>query len=723
MKLVKLGTPIISIFFFLILHINTFAGEGMWLPQLLKSLNEGEMKDLGFKLTAEDIYSINKGSLKDAIVHFGGFCTSEIISDQGLLLTNHHCGYGQIQSHSSIENNLLENGFWAMNLSEELANPGLKAIFIKRIDEVSSQVLEGIDENLNGAERQSAIDKNITKLREQTQLGEYEDIQIKPFYKGNQYYMITTVSYPDVRLVGAPPSSIGKFGSDTDNWIWPRHTGDFALFRIYANADNEPAEYSEKNIPFTPAKHLEIAMDGVKEGDFTMVFGFPGRTNEYLPASAIDQLVHVLNPKKIEIRDEALKIIDAEMKANPEVKIKYASKFARIANYWKKWIGENQGLNFSDAIKLKKEFENEFLNEINKDVELKSKYGNVLSELNTLYSMHEEYALANALFFETFYRNIELGQVSYLMYNILKRSDGEQKDFVNYKERISDYLKDFHKNYEPDVDKKVFQRLMELYLKNAPGKAIPLSYSKLGEEELNNFADIIFKDSKFTDATAFSELMDIEDASKFREAVENDLAFQFFNPFIEKYFDEMNPQYESISKEIDDNMRNYMAAQMAAFPNKRFYPDANSTMRVTYGQVRSYSPKDAVEYKNRTYLHGVIEKYIPKDYEFDVPEKLIELYKNKNFGQYADDTGDVPVCFIGTNHTTGGNSGSPALDAYGRLVGLNFDRVWEGTMSDYHYDARICRNIMVDVRYILFIVDKFAGAGHLVEEMDLVYEN
>ncbi len=698
------------------------AGEGMWLPQLLKALNEEEMKDLGFELTAEDIYSINQGSLKDAIVHFGGFCTSEIISSQGLLLTNHHCGYGQIQSHSTIENNYLEDGFWAMNRSEELANPGLSAIMIRRIDDVTKKVLMGVGSDLSATERQSAIDKNIALLKAELKLSEFEEVKVKPFYKGNQYFMITSISYPDVRLVGTPPSSIGKFGSDTDNWVWPRHTGDFALFRIYADENNMPAEYSENNVPFQPKKHLEVSTAGVKEGDFTLVFGFPGRTNEYLPSYAIEQIVEDLNPKKIALREAALGIMDAEMKADPQVKIQYASKFARIANYWKKWIGESLGLTKTKAIEKKKTYEKELQKRIEDNPKWDKMYGDILGEFESLYADNEKYVLANALFFETFYRNIELARVSYLSNNCLNRIESGNDAFLGYKDRIANHLSSFHKDYNIGVDKKVFAKLMAMYVENCPAEFIPEEYVGKDEAYFEMISSKIFDGSMLSDKEEFDKLYALNDGADFENSLKDDPAYLFFKSFINTYFEKANPKYEEFNTAVEDKMRNYMAVQMKAFPEKRFYPDANSTMRVTYGQVKSYRPRDAVHYEPVTYLKGVVEKYVPGDYEFDLPERLIELYKEKDYGDYAAENGMMPVCFIGSNHTTGGNSGSPVLDARGRLIGLNFDRAWEGTMSDYNYDASICRNIMVDVRYILFIVDKFAGAKHLVEEMDLSNE-
>jgi Peptidase S46 len=701
----------------------SFAGEGMWLPIFLKSLNEAEMQAMGMKLTAEDIYSVNHGSLKDAIVHFGGFCTSELISDQGLLLTNHHCGYGAIQSHTSLENNYLRDGFWAKSMKEELANPGLFATFIVRIDEVTEQILEGVTQGMTEKERQSAIDKNIAKLKGSVKLKSYEKYVVKPFFKGNQYFAILTMTYTDVRLVGAPPESIGKFGSDTDNWVWPRHTGDFSLFRIYAGADNLPAEYSENNVPYKPKHFLPISLDGVTQDDFTMVFGFPGRTNEYLPSFAIEQLVDVLNPSKIAIRDRALKIVDVEMRADPAIKIQYASKYARIANYWKKWIGESLGLKKTGAVQKKKDLEAEFTARISNNKAWSGEYGNLLNDFEKLYKELESYALTRDYYNEVVGRNIEIMRIAgYMRRLVAAYHENGESGYDDYKNRLSGRLDGFYKNYRPDIDQKVFAALMEMYAANAKfGTADPVKQEliMLGSNDYSVLAQDKFGKS----AIPFqAKLYKILEASP-EEAVQQlkaDPLFQFSSTLADVYNDKVATKYSEINAELSTLQRKYMKALMEVFPEKRFYPDANSTMRFTYGKVASYTPRDAVTYTPVTYLDGIIEKYVPGDYEFDVPEKLINLYNEKDYGQYADN-GKIPVCFLGTNHTTGGNSGSPAIDAHGNLVGLNFDRVWEGTMSDYNYDASICRNIMVDIRFVLFIIDKYAGASHLVEEMKLVH--
>ncbi len=710
---------------------TAFAGEGMWLPHLLKALNEGDMQSMGMKMTAEDIYSVNKGSLKDAIVHFGGFCTSEIISDKGLLLTNHHCGYGQIQSHTTLENNYIQDGFWAKTMKDELPNPGLTATFIVRIDDVTDSILKGINEGMDEKKRQSTIDKNLEAYKAAAKLGQYEDIVIRPFFKGNQYFSFVTMTYKDVRLVGTPPESIGKFGADTDNWVWPRHTGDFALFRIYAGKDNLPADYSPDNVPFTPKHFLPISLDGVAKDDFTLVFGFPGRTNEYLPSYAIEQTVDVLNPAKIAIRDKALKIVDAEMRADPQVKIQYASKFARIANYWKKWIGESQGIKATDGVGKKQRFEKEFTSRLTKNQvkgkkkgNAQTKYGDLLQQFETLYKDIEPYALSRDYFNEVVYRNVELLRTANYMTRLVKMYENNgDTGYNNYKGRLEGYLTGFYKDYQPRIDKKVFAALMEMYQGGVPISAVSAPVGALlAQRDIDGYEGIanhIYDNTILTKLDGTMRVLGMSPA----EAVEKlkaDPAYQFITKLTDAYHENAELQYNEIDEKLSVLQRKYMKAQMDLFPNRTFYPDANSTMRVTYGQVQGYEARDAVMYKPVTYLEGVMQKYVPGDYEFDVNPKLIELYEQKDYGQYADN-GKMPVCFIGTNHTTGGNSGSPAIDAYGNLIGLNFDRAWEGTMSDINYDPSICRNIMVDVRYILFIVDKYAGASHLIDEMKLVH--
>lgn len=687
------------VFLFITFQLTAQQG-GMWIPSLLEGMNENEMQALGSKLTAEDIYSVNQSSLKDAIAHFNGGCTSEVISPNGLLLTNHHCGFGQIQSHSSLENDYLKDGFWAMSYEEELPNEGLFAEFIVRIEDVTDQVLANVTEEMTEKEKQSTIDKNSNSLQETVEKEVWQDTKVKSFYKGNQYFLFVTERYEDVRLVGAPPSSIGKFGSDTDNWVFPRHTGDFSLFRIYADKDNRPAKYSEDNVPFKPRHFLPVSLDGVEEGDFTMVFGFPGRTDEYLPAIAIEHITQEYNPSNIAIREAALKVMDAKMKVDDEVRIKYASKQARIANYWKKWIGENLGIEKSNAVEERRAFEATFKKAL-KENGLEDKYGHILPEFDKLYKDFSAINIKRRNFIEVFLVNNELMQMTFRAYQVEQSLKGNPENFEKDIAYITNLLKGVHKNYDVTVDKGVFEAIMPLYNK---GNVDPTIYDKTAFTNLDS-ALKLFEGS----------------ADDIIKNLNEDAAYAYAKPMIEEFYNFINPEFQQKNEPITALQTEYMTALMKALPNARYFPDANGTLRVTYGQVHGYSPRDAVYYQPVSYLDGVIEKYVPGDYEFDVPQKLIDLYETKDYGQYADANGKVPVCFLGTNHTTGGNSGSPAIDAQGNLIGLNFDRVWEGTMSDMNYDPDICRNIMVDIRYVLFIVDKYAGAKHLIDEMKLVH--
>ena len=697
-----------------------FAGEGMWIPLLLKALNEAEMQEMGMKMSAEDIYSVNQGSLKDAIVHFGGFCTGEIISDKGLLLTNHHCGFGAIQSHTTLENNYLDDGFWAMTSQEELPNPGLFARFIVRIEDVSKAALKGVKDKMSETERQSTIDKNINRIRKKAKIENWQESLVRPFFKGNQYFLFVTETYRDVRLVGAPPSAIGKFGADTDNWEWPRHTGDFSLFRVYADKNNRPAGYSPDNVPLKPRYSLPISIKGVKEGDFTLVFGFPGRTNEYLPSSAIQQIMDVSDPLKIGTRAKALDIINAEMQADPQVKIQYASKQASIANSWKKWIGESLGLKKTNAVGKKKDLEAAFQQKVDANKKWKEEYGLLLKNFHQLYQAIEPYAKTRDYYNEIMGRNVELMRLVNNLNRLLKiYESGGLADLENRGSRTISFLERFYKNYQPEkVDKKVFAALMEIYYENVKGKDMSKFAIQTLEEVGNDYtalAHLIYGKTMLTNGKKVLTTLK-KQPEKFMQQLQKDVAFQFGTSLSNAYEANAATKYHELQNKINQLQRIYMKALMEVFPNKRFYPDANSTMRITYGKIASYEPRDAVFYQPVSYLKGVMEKYKPGDYEFDVPQKLQDLYQNKDYGKYGIN-GKMPVCILGSNHTTGGNSGSPAIDAEGNLVGLNFDRVWEGTMSDLNYDFSICRNIMVDARYILFIIDKYAGAQHLIEEM------
>ena len=688
---------------------------GMWIPSLLKGMNESEMKKLGMKISAEDIYSVNKSSLKDAVPQFDGGCTAEVISDKGLILTNHHCGFDNIQSHSTVENDYLTNGFWAYKMEEELPNKDLYVTFIIRIEDVTTKVLEGTETLATEAEKQKKIQENISFLNKTLPKEAWQENNIRTFYDGNQYLLFVIENYKDVRLVGAPPSSIGKFGSDTDNWVWPRHTGDFSLFRIYADKNNRPAEYSKDNVPYKPKHFFPISINGIKENDFTMVMGYPGRTQEYLPAIAVDQIVNTLNPVKIEVRDAALKVQDGFMRKDNAIKIQYASKYAAVANYWKKWIGETKGLKKSNAISVKQKFEASFQEKVilaGKQAE----YGNIISDFEKNYSEIKDFALARDLFSEVVLRNSELLQNSYRLYQLeqILKTKGEQA-FTDRKNNLSKGIVDFYKDYNAMVDKNVFEQLIAIYAKRVPSQFLPNELNNLNASQLTND---IYTNTKLTKLEDFRSLLE-GDSKTVIEKINADKGYQILKAVADAYTKNVLPKYDELNLKNIATQRTYMKAILELFPNDRIFPDANSTLRVTYGKVKGYKPNDAITYEPFTYLDGVMEKYVPGDYEFDVPKKLIDLYNTKDYGVYAS-KGKIPVAFIATNHTTGGNSGSPALDEKGNLIGLNFDRVWEGTMSDIYYSPEICRNIMVDIRYVLFIIDKFAGADNLINELKII---
>lgn len=708
------------VFGLLLISFTARADEGMWLPQLLNKLNENRMRSLGMKISAEDIYSINRGSLKDAVVSFGGFCTGEIISTKGLVLTNHHCGFDQIQNHSSLQHNYIRDGFWAMNHAQELPNSGLFVTFIVRIDDVTTQVMNGVTKGMKESDRQALVDKNMAEVRKNAARMEGQDVFIRGFFEANQYYMFTTETYRDIRLVGAPPSSIGNFGKDTDNWVWPRHTGDFTLFRIYASKENKPAEYSKDNIPFTPKRALNVSLSGVEAGDFTMVFGFPGRTNQYLHSDVVKDIVEMSDPVKIMIRDKAMAVLDGFMRKDEMIKIQYASKYARISNAWKKWQGEVLGLTRTNGVAKKQAYEQTFQQRVNENAAWKTEYGNLLNDLSKTFAQLQPLSLARDYYTEIVSK-IELYTISMQLNSLVSAFDKDGA--AGYTKRLTTVvpmLEDFYKEYNAMVDQKVFEAMMPVYMEQNTAWQAPAvreAWTK-ANAEAGKMSPEIYN----TWLNRGDEVMALlkQSSDSVLKVLRADATIGFFKAMQSHYQSVVQTPINPVQAQMNALQRQYMQAQLEVMTDKTFYPDANSTMRVTYGQVNGYQPRNGVQYDYYTTLDGVMEKYVPGDYEFDVPEKLRQLYATKDYGPYGMN-GTMPVCFIASNHTTGGNSGSPALDAYGNLIGLNFDRVWEGTMSDIYYDASICRNIMVDARYILFIIDKYAGAKHLVNEMNIVY--
>ncbi|UOQ71170.1 S46 family peptidase [Hymenobacter cellulosilyticus] len=702
------------------------ADEGMWLPLLLKQLNEADMQSKGLKLTAEQIYSVNQGSLKDAVVQFGGGCTGEIISDQGLLLTNHHCGYSQIQQHSSVEKDYLTNGYWAMNQDQELPNPGLTATFIVRMEDVTSQVLAGVPtQGIAEADREKMVQANIARVAQAAVQGTHYESFIRPFYNGNEYYMFVTEVFEDIRLVGAPPSSIGKFGGDTDNWAWPRHTGDFSIFRIYAGPDNKPAAYSKDNKPFKPRHHLPISLNGIKPGDFTLVFGFPGRTNEYLTSWGVDEVYSLSNPAKIKVRDAKLRLLDQDMKASDKVRIQYAAKYASIANYWKKWIGETRGLKKLDAVNRKKEQDAKFIQWAQKGTEAqKAAYGPLLPELEKNYRAVRDYTLARDYVTEAALGIELLAHANSLLPLVdMVEKKAPAADLATAVGKAKKGILGFFRNYSVSTDQKVAAALLPLYADGTPTALLPAYVKNLqkqytGKTGWTTYVNSLYSKSKLTTEASTQAVLD-EVGKGNVQTLADDPAMQLIRAIVTNYRATILPNYTTYTDNITLLQRTYVAGLRQMQTDRKFYPDANSTLRVAYGQVATYEPADGVKYDYYTTLDGIMEKADPTNPDFEVPARLAELYKTKDYGPYAVN-GTVPVAFIATNHTTGGNSGSPVINGNGELIGTNFDRNWEGTMSDIMFDPDRVRNITLDVRYMLFVVDKYAGAGHLVKEMTLV---
>jgi hypothetical protein len=705
----------------LIIKNNSFADEGMWLPIFLKQLNEADMKAKGMKISADDIYSVNKSSLKDAVVLFGGGCTGEIISDKGLLLTNHHCGFSQIQSHSSVEKDYLKNGFWAYSQQEELACPGLTVTFIIRIEDVTSAIVSNLNNSMSPEAREQKIREISAKLESESITGSHYTASVKPFYNGNQFYLFVMETFKDIRMVGAPPSSIGKFGGDTDNWMWPRHTGDFSLFRIYAGKDNKPAAYSADNIPFTPRSFFPVSIKGIEKGDFTMVYGFPGRTTQYLPSYAVKTIIEVTDPVRIKIRDKRLDIIDAAMRSGAKLRIQYASKQATIANAWKKWQGELKGLKRLNTVAVKQEEEKAFQNWVTTNN--KAEYSTLLYDYNKIFVAYAPLARTSDYINEAAY-GVEILKYARGFSKLVLLSQAASPDETAIKEEAGKILAGmpgFFRDYDLDTDKKLFSAMMEMYLNDVDNSMHPAGVSTAAakfKNDFNKMADSYYSKSVLSDSTRLRNLLQYFSSAKAKQLLKDPL-YSLASGFNNIYTSKIEKELVLINNQLAGLNRKYMAAQMEMQKDKLFYPDANSTLRVAYGNVGGYEPRDAVRYEYISTVKGIIEKEDSTVEEFQVPDKLKELYKNKDFGDYSWN-GEMPVAFVASNHTTGGNSGSPVINANGELIGTNFDRVWEGTMSDIEFDPDQCRNIALDIRYTLFIIDKFAGCKRLIDEMKII---
>ena len=697
---------------FLFIYLSVFvarAEEGMLIPSLIAAF-ESDMKAKGMKLSAADIYSVNSTSLKDAILQFGGGCTAELVSKQGLLLTNHHCGYSQIQSHSSLEKDYLKNGFWAKTKEEELPNPGLTALRIVRIEDVTQTVLAGASSKND----QATIQANIKKLCAAAVVGTHYEAEIKPFNYGNDYYMMVKETFLDVRFVGTPPNSIGKFGGDTDNWVWPRHTGDFSVFRVYAGKDNKPAAYSKDNVPYQPLHFLPISFKDRKVGDFTMVYGFPGQTEQHVVSSYLKFIVEKERPARIKMRDLSLNAINDGMKSSDLIRIQYSAKQASIANAWKKWIGQIDGLKQLDAVSIKTEQEKKYVASANSKSEWK-KYAEVIAKMNELvaaksdlefkYAMGVEYLSVGPEYFKLA-RSLNDLITNYTKY----KEKGELKSVID---KLKTSAEGFFKNYDAKVDEKIFLLQTGEYYKQ-----LKIETKEPAEIYATFLAKAIYSKSIFTNKERYLAFLD-KFSEKSLKKINSDLGFAHYNKHITEFRNNVLPGFQAYQNEMTALLQVYVEGKFVMFPDAKHWPDANSTLRITYGQLEGSSPTDGMMYTEHTTLDGIVVKYNTGNPDFELLPRMLELHEAKNYGDYAQD-GELWVCFTGSNHTTGGNSGSPVIDANGYLMGLNFDRTWESTMSDYMFDASRCRNVVVDIRYVMWVMDIYSGAKHLVDEMTLM---
>ena len=672
----------------------------------LQKQNEVAMTELGLLIPTNQIYNPDGIALKDAVVHFGGGCTGEVISAEGLVLTNHHCGYGAIQQHSSVEHDYLTDGFWAMSREEELPCKGLTVTYIDRILDVTDYVNEQLktDDDPNGTNYLSpkylkTVADRFAKS-EGIALTPGRKLELKAFYGGNRYYLFVKTTYSDIRMVGAPPSSIGKFGADTDNWMWPRHTGDFSMFRIYADKNNNPADYSKDNVPYRPRRSFTISTAGLKKGDFTMVYGNPGRTMQYVVSDAIDYAVNRGNPAKIKMRTMRLEIMNAEQAKDPATRIAYAAKNARVSNQWKKWQGESKGLARLGTLDKKRAFEAQFT----AWAADKPLYRDVLPKLRALYAELAPYAFARDYYQEA-YQAIEMTQFAQNAAKGIFKPDAEKAG------------DGFFKNYSQTIDRLSTQAVLGEYVKNFPAEWTPAYFLEAVQKAggVDRYVDELFEQSNFSTIEKYKALASADSATK-AAALQNDPALLLAEAFNTFYNTKVDGTYKRLNTEINTLYRLYMKGLMEMQPDRTFFPDANLTLRVAYGTVEGYSPVDAVYYEPFSTIDGIMEKDNPDIYDYNIPQRLRDLYRTKEYGRWNVD-GSVPVCFLATNHTTGGNSGSPVLNGRGQLVGINFDRTWESTMSDYEFDVVKCRNIIVDIRYVLFVIDRIGNAGYLLDEM------
>jgi hypothetical protein len=723
--------------------------EGMWLPMLIERLNIADMQKEGLHLSAQELYDINHSSLKDAIVSMGFFCTGEIVSDKGLFLTNHHCGYGTIQANSTIEHDYLTDGFWAQNYEQELPVEGVTAYILERMDDVTAKVLQGISDTTSEANRGILVRKAIAALKKEHNPDGKFHVEVKPFFNGNEYYMFIYNQYQDIRLVGAPPESIGKFGGDTDNWMWPRHTGDFSMFRIYTSAQGEGSLFSKDNVPMKPKHVIPVSLKGVEKDDFSMIWGYPGTTDRYLTSYGIKAAIDQSNPTVVDIRTHKLDVMKEHMDANPAVRIKYAAKYAQTANYWKYFIGQTKGLKANKVYDKKLNIENNFVTWANANDERKAKYGQAIDMIKDGYAKMEPYNVPLKYLEEAVFQGSEnivysFGAFSLYMTLQTQSTKKSKEDKAKFNETIQGQCSEilagmpsYFKDYDFATDKHLFTELMGMYFKSIPKEfsayTLITKYNKDGsvksetktylldvlnnqyKGDINAYANAIYSKSIFVDSTRLSAFL----KNPSLNVLENDLGFQLTLAMINS-IRQIYGQVGEIEESMDKGQRLFVDGIRQMSPDKKFYPNANSSLRMSYGQVRDYAPADAVHYNYFTTLDGVMAKEDPTNEEFIVPAKLKELYNAKDYGMYADKDGSMHVCFLSTNDITGGNSGSPVMNGKGELIGIAFDGNWEAMSGDIFYEPNIQRTINVDIRYVLFIIDKLGGAQHLIQEMNLI---
>ncbi len=693
------------------------ADEGMWLPMLINRLNYVDMQKAGLKLTADEIYSVNHSSLKDAIVQFGGGCTAEIVSNEGLVFTNHHCGYGSIQSLSTVQHDYLTHGFWALNKGEELPCPGLTVKFLVRIEDVTKDVLAKVNGKMTEKARAEAIMAVSTELQNKAVAGTNYESRVASFYSGNEFYLFVYEIFKDVRLVGTPPESVGKFGADTDNWMWPRHTGDFSIFRVYSGADGRPAEYSKNNIPLKPKHFLPVSIKGVEKEDFTMIMGYPGRTNRYMNSLGVKLAIDKTGPSVVKIRDKKLSIMREFMDADQTVRLQYASKYAGVSNYWKYYIGQTRALKQRKVVEQKEKIEADFANWVNQDASRKEEYGEVLNDYQTAYKLIDQFAIASTYSMEAL-RGIEAGNIASgfsKLATVLKSKESTPEQIDKATKGIARMSENFFKNYYKPVDQKTMGAMLEMFYKDVPADqhfALLDEIQKKYKGDFNKYAEEVFKKSNFVSAEKVKALLDKPSLS----TIEKDPMYKLYQA-ISEYTADIMAKASAGNETLTRAGRLFIAGLRNMSPDKKFAPDANSTMRITYGNVRDYYPADAVHYNFYTTLKGVMEKEDPNNFEFIVPAKLKDLYNAKDFGPYANSKGELPVAFLANTDITGGNSGSPVINGSGELVGLAFDGNWEAMSGDIAFEPDMQRTIAVDVRYVLFIIDKYAGAKNLIDEL------